>query len=666
MPALYLDTLKVSTTEQTGDSTWAQGGKGNARLVNWDYNKAITVNLEDALCTPAGLGLCYSGILSADWKNNQVDIRTDACGCQNPVNRVERMEKAIYPRSSNDPDEHVVSSLLPRTGSEKMVLDTLTKSEVVDGTRIQGTGMVNGKSYRWRLVVESGVRSVAQVPDRFFDVNGRSYPIDWNSKVSVFNMEAPAYGNFKDAIIYKIGAPNEQMSPKPYIIFDAWMDNHFANEEEDLEALSLQRYLTEYKDNASAHTLTTVDEEEVVGTDNNLAYHTMVDYTNGEGTMSITDATHLAIVVDNNDNYHAFVAKAESINSTDAASITWCIPTEKVNVSQFKGLDMWIRFESINSMIYFMITKYQDDIMSIVPAQRTKPLTIANLYGWNKQIKDADDKWADAIGYVITYYASEADRDANKPTDAQTGERYIKITQTFKTSTPVYGFKKQIRETTSDEWTDDSTFVIPWYLSAAQRAAKKPANEDLVQYVDITKNAGVDPVAKVNQDGPTVIENYGDQAEERKLDGRLWAYINPRTMKPYDDTYWFHQGEPYYVKSLTIAPAGKQLKANKITIKADQWPGMYMMLGETYIRNRDTGEDERLQIKIPLCKVQSNQTLTLQADGDPTTFSATLEVANPKSGVLMEINTYEVATRMQQGDNGCFYAVDGSSQVLSE
>ena len=91
-----------------------------------------------------------------------------------------------------------------------------------------------------------------------------------------------------------------------------------------------------------------------------------------------------------------------------------------------------------------------------------------------------------------------------------------------------------------------------------------------------------------------------------------------------------------------------------------------MMVGETWIRSRDTGEDERLQIKIPLCKVKSDQTLTLTADGEPTTFSLSLEVAKPRSGAMMEITAYEVATKMKEGENGCFYAVDGSSQVLSE
>lgn len=37
-PVLYLDTLKVSTTEQTGEQAEARGGKGNAPIIMWDLN----------------------------------------------------------------------------------------------------------------------------------------------------------------------------------------------------------------------------------------------------------------------------------------------------------------------------------------------------------------------------------------------------------------------------------------------------------------------------------------------------------------------------------------------------------------------------------------------------------------------------------------------------
>lgn len=46
---LYLDTLKVSTTETTAENVSAQGGWGNPKLVTWDYGKDINVTLEDAV-----------------------------------------------------------------------------------------------------------------------------------------------------------------------------------------------------------------------------------------------------------------------------------------------------------------------------------------------------------------------------------------------------------------------------------------------------------------------------------------------------------------------------------------------------------------------------------------------------------------------------------------
>ena len=48
-PVLYLDTLKVSTIEQTAEEVSANGGKGNPPLISWDYGKDITITLEDAL-----------------------------------------------------------------------------------------------------------------------------------------------------------------------------------------------------------------------------------------------------------------------------------------------------------------------------------------------------------------------------------------------------------------------------------------------------------------------------------------------------------------------------------------------------------------------------------------------------------------------------------------
>ena len=61
MPVLYLDTLKVSTVEQTASSSDARGGKGNPKLVSWDFGKEINVNLTDALFSPASMAIMFGG-----------------------------------------------------------------------------------------------------------------------------------------------------------------------------------------------------------------------------------------------------------------------------------------------------------------------------------------------------------------------------------------------------------------------------------------------------------------------------------------------------------------------------------------------------------------------------------------------------------------------------
>lgn len=62
-PALYLDSLKVSTIEQSAETVDATGGKGNVKLLTWDTNKEITLTLEDALFSAKSLGIMFGGTM---------------------------------------------------------------------------------------------------------------------------------------------------------------------------------------------------------------------------------------------------------------------------------------------------------------------------------------------------------------------------------------------------------------------------------------------------------------------------------------------------------------------------------------------------------------------------------------------------------------------------
>lgn len=65
-PVLYIDSAKTSTMEGAATTVYAQGGKGNARLIAWEGERTLTFTVEDALLSELGFAiLSGAGILKA-------------------------------------------------------------------------------------------------------------------------------------------------------------------------------------------------------------------------------------------------------------------------------------------------------------------------------------------------------------------------------------------------------------------------------------------------------------------------------------------------------------------------------------------------------------------------------------------------------------------------
>ena len=65
-PVLYFDTLTTSTLEGAATTVYAQGGKGNARLMAWEGERTVTFTMEDALISPESLSvLTGAGLMEA-------------------------------------------------------------------------------------------------------------------------------------------------------------------------------------------------------------------------------------------------------------------------------------------------------------------------------------------------------------------------------------------------------------------------------------------------------------------------------------------------------------------------------------------------------------------------------------------------------------------------
>lgn len=96
-------------------------------------------------------------------------------------------------------------------------------------------------------------------------------------------------------------------------------------------------------------------------------------------------------------------------------------------------------------------------------------------------------------------------------------------------------------------------------------------------------------------------------------------------------------GERYLVRGVLSVSDYREIK-----ISPDSFPGNYYITGDTYARSEVTGDDEMFQFIIPKAKVLSEVTLTMEAEGDPSTFNLNLKVLRPSNGEMMKLVQYKL------------------------
>lgn len=105
-----------------------------------------------------------------------------------------------------------------------------------------------------------------------------------------------------------------------------------------------------------------------------------------------------------------------------------------------------------------------------------------------------------------------------------------------------------------------------------------------------------------------------------------------------------------------------------ITINANTFPGTYAIIGTTYARN-EAGQDEVFKFVIPKAKIQSETTLTMEAEGDPTVIGMTLKVLRVRNGDMMglvlettdQATLYTASFRFANGESTTFRVSKGDT-----
>lgn len=141
-----------------------------------------------------------------------------------------------------------------------------------------------------------------------------------------------------------------------------------------------------------------------------------------------------------------------------------------------------------------------------------------------------------------------------------------------------------------------------------------------------------------SEDPPYYEDASGWKAKFEAPDGKLYTKYNPK----------FYDAEGNVATAFVIGKTyfcSYDIKVNGavIDISANSFPGTYYVTGDTFARAEASGKDEFFQFIIPKAKVQSENTITLEAEGDPSVFNMNLKVLRPADGVMMKLVKYELA-----------------------
>lgn len=713
---MYLDTLKVSTLEQTAEQTSARGGVGNPELIIWDYGKEISLSLEDALYTPASQSLMWGGKFGI--KKPKVQ------GLWNPLvypkdeyGRITYLEKKVLPNYTNGyftyadgtPIQELPNSVLLYYGRENDTVVRIRSTSVVTPfislitrameqsvlhnaitgaeievktdeltamrTDLEKLTFSKAPQGSYFVVDEHGIPQNPEIPaEDLGEITEYSpstvvsfiCPCDGSIKTVQF---VPAKGEYKYESLDDFAAGYK--CPKGYSTGER-------ETAEDTEARLVKTYYWNIGDNAIVDGLTKAKadhpntykgrpERAEIAIDNYGSF----DFSTFDMKVLHGVEEDAVITIDADQEHpthtdqfciYTPIPKCDGIIGDSA---TACGSSVAAYGYEWNKVDMKMTSFEGDQDIYYLENA---NLRYRVPRNSTQKEIMIGRTGFYETVYDADEdpQWIKAneeeivnimeltrqntqrqsYGYFVNPYDATVDFFMNielaLPVDnnksikrfvrVPLGRFYIIADWNFGGDTPydlIHPIKSGIEN-----------------VHVLDRMEKCKASQTFA--IDANKNLAM--------------ANYRYMQEYSEAP--LTVYIDPKTMKPYEPNSGsftrqngdvitgnlriIKQYEVYYKWTRTIAPPYTTL-GHRIIVDAQHFPGAYRVVGETFARGRADGKDQRYQFEIPLAKLSPETNLTLQADGDPTTFTMNFKVLRRDDGVMMKLTQYNVDCNTYDG-----------------
>ena len=129
-PVIYFDSLKTSTMEGAATTVYAQGGRGNSRLIAWEGERTVTFTMEDALISTVGLAiLTGANVISATDKEPVIQhvtetVKYDSTNQGFILSETPYADADIYAMELNDKGEVISEPYICTVAEDKLKIKT--------------------------------------------------------------------------------------------------------------------------------------------------------------------------------------------------------------------------------------------------------------------------------------------------------------------------------------------------------------------------------------------------------------------------------------------------------------------------------------------------------------------------------------------------------------
>ena len=172
-PVIYFDTAKTSTIEGAATTVYAQGGKGNSRLIAWEGERTVTFTMEDALISPLGFSiLSGAGIVEATGSNAiNVHMTSQVEGTISNDSVTVDLSKAI-PQNGKllEEEDNIYGFILDNSGNISERLKDKSVSSGNNQITFNNVQTEDGKVIilvDYYVAMTSGVQQLEVTPDKF-------------------------------------------------------------------------------------------------------------------------------------------------------------------------------------------------------------------------------------------------------------------------------------------------------------------------------------------------------------------------------------------------------------------------------------------------------------------------------------------------------------------